>query len=194
MIAALETRLARIGVTYFAPLRRHLLSFWRWWSKELGALLPASMQRAIAASNEQLFAQVSGTNLVVFQGSIERMQELAQFPLDARDSALPDIHAGTRQVVLLLPPERLLDTTVTLPAATEENLREVLAFEMDQLTPFTVDQVYYGFERSTNCCPHSNVSVCGQVLCLPKQAAHNCTTLTCYRKLLRKRHAPRLNG
>lgn len=146
MIAALETRLARIGVTYFAPLRRHLLSFWRWWSKELGALLPASMQRAIAASNEQLFAQVSGTNLVVFQGSIERMQELAQFPLDAGDSALPDIHAGTRQVVLLLPPERLLDTTVTLPAATEENLREVLAFEMDQLTPFTADQVYYGFE------------------------------------------------
>jgi len=146
MIAALETRVARFGVAYIAPLQRRVLVFWRWWSKELVALLPTSMQQAIAASNERLFAQVSGKNLVVFQGSIERMQELAQFPLDAVDSALPDIQANARQVVLLLPPDRILDTTVTLPAATEENLREVLAFEMDQLTPFTVDQVYYGFD------------------------------------------------
>lgn len=146
MIATLETRMARFVVAYIAPLQRHILTFWRWWSKELVALLPISMQQAIATSNERLFVQVSGTNLVVFQGSIERMQELAQFPLDASDSALPDIQAHTRQVVLLLPPDRILDTTVTLPAATEENLREVLAFEMDQLTPFTVDQVYYGFD------------------------------------------------
>jgi general secretion pathway protein L len=145
MIAALQSRAARLGVTYIAPLQRRVLEFWRWWSKELVALLPTSMQQAIAASNERLFAQVSGKNLVVFQGSIERMQELAQFPLDANDSALPDIQVHARQVVLLLPPDRILDTTVTLPAATEENLREVLAFEMDQLTPFTVDQVYYGF-------------------------------------------------
>ncbi len=146
MIAALETRVARFGVAYIAPLQRRILAFWRWWSKELVTLLPTSMQQAIAASNERLFVQVSGTNLVVFQGSIERMQELAQVPLDASDSALPDIQAHARQVVLLLPPDRILDTTVTLPAATEENLREVLAFEMDQLTPFTVDQVYYGFD------------------------------------------------
>jgi general secretion pathway protein L len=153
MIAALETRMARFGVAYLAPLRRQILGFWRWWSKELIALLPTSMQRVIATSNERLFVQVSGTNLVVFQGSIERMQELAQFSLEDSESALPDIQAQARQVTLLLPPDRLLDTTVTLPAATEENLREVLAFEMDRLTPFTVDQVYYGFEiidRSSN--------------------------------------------
>ncbi len=146
MIAALQTRVARFGIAYIAPLQRRILVLWRWWSKELVALLPTSTQQAIAASNERLFAQVSGKNLVLFQGSIERMQELAQFPLDASDSALPNIKAHARQVVLLLPPDRILNTTVTLPAATEENLREVLAFEMDQLTPFTVDQVYYDFD------------------------------------------------
>ena len=146
MIATLENRVARFWAAYIAPLQRRILVFWRWWREELIALLPTSMQEAIAASNERLFAQVSGKNLVVFQGSVERMQELAQFPLDASDSALPDIQAHARQVVLLLPPDRILNTTVTLPAATEENLREVLAFEMDQLTPFTVDQVYYDFD------------------------------------------------
>ena len=146
MIAALEARMTRFGVAYIAPLQRRIVSFWRWWSRELIALLPDSMQQAIAASNERLFVQVSGTNLIVFQGSIERMQEVAQFAFDASDAALPDIQAHTRQVVLLLPPNQILDTIVTLPAATEENLHEVLSFEMDRLTPFTADQVYYGFD------------------------------------------------
>lgn len=146
MIAALEARMTRFGVAYIAPLQRGILAFWRWWSKELVALLPDSMRQAIAASNERLFVQVSGTNLIVFQGSIDRMQEVAQFAFDASDSALPDIQAHTRQVVLLLPPTQILDTVVTLPAATEENLGEVLSFEMDRLTPFTAGQVYFGFD------------------------------------------------
>jgi len=95
MIAALETRMARFGVAYIAPLRRRILAFWRWWSKELVALLPISVQQAIATSNERLFVQVSGTNLVVFQGSIERMQELAQFPRPARH---PGTHTTGRAV------------------------------------------------------------------------------------------------
>jgi general secretion pathway protein L len=32
---------------------------------------------------------------------------------------------------------------VTLPAATEENLSQVLAFEMDRLSPFAADEVYF---------------------------------------------------
>jgi len=34
---------------------------------------------------------------------------------------------------------------VTMPAATEENLRQVLAFEMDRLTPFKADEVYFDY-------------------------------------------------
>jgi general secretion pathway protein L len=34
---------------------------------------------------------------------------------------------------------------LTLPLAAEENLREVLGFEMDQHTPFQADKVYYDF-------------------------------------------------
>src|SRR5690606_22651989 len=33
--------------------------------------------------------------------------------------------------------------TLNLPAAAEENLRQVLAFEMDRQTPFKADQVYF---------------------------------------------------
>ncbi len=146
MNGTLQTQLARLSINYIAPLQRHARTFWRWWSAELLTVLPDSMRQSIASSDEYLFVQISGTDLVVFRGTIERMQELARFPIDAHDSALPDIDQSSHQTTVILPPQKVLETTVTLPAATEENLREVLAFEMDQLTPFSVDDIYYGFE------------------------------------------------
>jgi general secretion pathway protein L len=38
-----------------------------------------------------------------------------------------------------------LSRRVTMPAATEENLRQVLSFEMDRLTPFPADEVYFDY-------------------------------------------------
>jgi len=146
VIPALDKLGSRIDVGYVAPVRRKATSFWRWWRGELVALLPESLQRAIEAGSERLFVQVSGPELVVFQGSVERMQEIARCPIDDDTGETPDIAPSTRPVVLLLPPDAFLQTIVTLPAATEENLHEVLAFEMDRLTPFRAEQVYYGFE------------------------------------------------
>ena len=51
----------------------------------------------------------------------------------------------TGEVILCLPADKVLTRTLTLPLATEENLREVLAFQMDRQTPFTVEQVYYDY-------------------------------------------------
>jgi len=146
MNTSIQAQLTRFEIAYVAPLYRFLRSFWQWWTAELLAILPDSMQQSITASEDNLFVQISGTDLVIFQGNIERMQELVRFPIDVDDKALPEINTPSHQVTLLLPPQAVLDTGVTMPAATEENLREVLAFEMDQLTPFTADEVYYGFE------------------------------------------------
>jgi general secretion pathway protein L len=44
---------------------------------------------------------------------------------------------------IALPPGQALVRRVTMPAATEENLATVLGFEMDRLTPFRADEVYY---------------------------------------------------
>jgi len=46
---------------------------------------------------------------------------------------------------------RTLRRSISLPAAAEDNLRQVLAFEMDRQTPFKADQVYFDYivaERS----------------------------------------------
>lgn len=149
MIPALDRLGSRIEVGYVAPVRRKATSFWRWWQGEIVTLLPEKLRRAIEAGSERLFVQVSGSELLVFRGSIERMQEIARFPVDEEPETGSGFDSGTKPVVLLLPPDAFLRTVVTLPAATEENLREVLAFEMDRLTPFRADQVRYGFHIIT---------------------------------------------
>jgi general secretion pathway protein L len=45
--------------------------------------------------------------------------------------------------VLCIPAESVLQRNLTLPTAAEENLRQVLAFEMDRQTPFKADQIYF---------------------------------------------------
>ena len=50
-------------------------------------------------------------------------------------------------LVLMLPAPWVLSRTVVLPAAAAENLRQVLGFELDRLTPFTADQVYFDYRQ-----------------------------------------------
>ncbi|WP_456373485.1 PilN domain-containing protein [Thiolapillus sp.] len=49
-------------------------------------------------------------------------------------------------LVLMLPAPWVLSRTVVLPAAAAENLRQVLGFELDRLTPFAADQVYFDYQ------------------------------------------------
>jgi general secretion pathway protein L len=52
-------------------------------------------------------------------------------------------NAGERRVVLSLAPQDALRTTINLPLAAENNLAQVVGFEIDRLTPFKTEQVYY---------------------------------------------------
>ncbi len=45
--------------------------------------------------------------------------------------------------VLRLPPDTLLERPVTLPLAAERDLARVLGYEMDRLTPFPADEVFF---------------------------------------------------
>ncbi len=51
--------------------------------------------------------------------------------------------AGAEEVILQLPPDQVMQRDLTLPLATEDNLREVLGFEIDRLTPFQRERVSY---------------------------------------------------
>jgi general secretion pathway protein L len=45
--------------------------------------------------------------------------------------------------VLRVPPDLLLERDITLPLAAEHDLKRVVAYEMDRLTPFRIDEVFW---------------------------------------------------
>jgi general secretion pathway protein L len=109
-------------------LRQQLVAsrFARWWVAELSSMVPAGLRPA-------------GPDFASLQ----------QVPIDAVAArSNPADGRAPHDVTLTLPPERALYKTLTLPFATEENLRQVLEFQVDQLTPFTADQVYFGYRVS----------------------------------------------
>lgn len=132
-------------VRYATPLLDRARGFWTWWSAELLAILPGSVRDAIARRRQKLIIEADATELRLGLGTEGATKPLFSLPLDDagdRDARVP---RGVQQSILLMPAGKVLVRALTLPLAAEENLREVLAFEMDQHTPFTEDQVYYDF-------------------------------------------------
>jgi general secretion pathway protein L len=129
------------------PWRLKLAAFWRWWMGELAQLLPERLARG---SRLPLLA-FDGGDVVLAEpraaaGPNARVAAATLEPAQAR-AALRRIleNAGeTRgRARLRLAREQVLVRRVSMPAATEENLAQVLAFEMDRLTPFRADDVYF---------------------------------------------------
>lgn len=122
---------------------RRLHDFWSWWSSELLGMLPGRLRALVGTGRQQLFLEIRGTDVAVSRGTRTESGAAEQrvYPLNGGEP--PSLPTGIGQVVLLLPREKVLAKPVSLPLAAEENLREVLSFEMDRLTPFSADQVYF---------------------------------------------------
>lgn len=121
-------------------------AFWSWWSTELLDMLPEKARNALQPAGTSLFLELDGTDVVTSHGSIHVGKPVAGYPLAAGDKTpVIAVDDNVREIVLCLPQDKVLIKPLKLPLATEENLCEVLAFEMDRQTPFKADQVYYDF-------------------------------------------------
>ncbi|MCO4756678.1 MAG: PilN domain-containing protein [Oceanospirillaceae bacterium] len=134
-------------------------AFWYWWTGELMGVLPSTLRNKLHRRGQYLMAELHDGQCSIRYGSRGNLMPVTRFaiqeePLIADDirQQLTELGRKADQVILLIPPEMLLTKTLQLPAATENGLENVLRFEMDRHTPFTAEQVYYGFrviERDT---------------------------------------------
>jgi general secretion pathway protein L len=134
-----------LRIRYAAPALAHLREFWSWWTGELLALLPQRARTAIAQRRQKLFIEAAPDKLSLALGTWANSRSVMDLPVEVRDKALGDVPRDAQQNILLMPTSKVLATSLKLPLATEENLREVLGFEMDQHTPFHADKVYYDY-------------------------------------------------
>jgi general secretion pathway protein L len=140
-----QRSLQPLRIRYADPLLGRLRSFWRWWSGELFQLLPENLQKAIAQRQQKLYVEVDNDKLLLSLGNHAAQREVLRLALDAAGAEDADIPREAQQTILLLPDDKVLAKRIALPAAAEENLREVLGFEMDLHTPFEASEVYYDY-------------------------------------------------
>jgi general secretion pathway protein L len=134
-----------------APFRQKLAAFWRWWKGEIARLVPERFSMLRGGGSAPMIA-LDGDDVVLASppaGGGEARAVLAALDDARRKAAVRALleRAGeTRgRARLALGHGEALMRKVTMPAATEENLRQVLAFEMDRLTPFKADEVYFDY-------------------------------------------------
>ena len=137
---------------------------WRWWSGELKAMLPTAILRwldgdAVAAN---VAVDAGGVTVINVGNEATKSSLPRRVPIDAfaNNPLLRDlISAGRDRVRLVLTPDQALVKTITLPLATEENLRAVVGFELDRHTPFTPDQAYYDVQTVRRDPQHEKITV-----------------------------------
>lgn len=125
---------------------------WNWWLEELLGLIPERWQQRLRRRGNLLLIEADEQSLSFRFGSFGTAELITRVPL-GEDGSLPGLSpeqfdARVRkadQVILLVPEQRVLRKAITLPAATEPSLENVLRFEMDRYTPFTSEQVFFGY-------------------------------------------------
>ncbi len=131
--------------------RSQIGTFFSWWKDELLGCLPKALGERLSSAPAKIVlgqgidggwqaARVRGT-----KREAERNLDLNDVASVRRAlgflEALNDQPAETK--VLALSADKVLRKRLSLPLAAEENLRQVLSFEMDRQTPFKADQVYF---------------------------------------------------
>lgn len=142
--SVLTSQLARVRVAYAGTALHRFLT---WWGRELAALVPVRVRDWFMERREEVRAGIEGGELVLTPPAPATPLRIALVPEAA--AARPLVaQALVRDeeppaVVLALPGARVLRRTLELPMAAEENLRQVLGFELDRQTPFRAEQVYF---------------------------------------------------
>ena len=123
--------------------------FLRWWGGELAFLVPAPLRKLLGQGRARLILTRNDGLLKISGGFQDGVRELGQWPLEEAGPALREQLLAENpslddaEWVLRLNSSQSLVKVFKLPAVAEENLRQVVAFEMDRLTPFSGPQVYF---------------------------------------------------
>ena len=134
----------------------------RWWASELAPLVPAPARGAMARRRLRPVVAFEGDVATIWRPAMRdggvTMQRAGEIPLagDAAAVAAAGRGAvaslarvayggvtGTPRVRIAIPRSSVLRRTLTLPGAVEESLRQAVGYDLDRLTPFKSDELYY---------------------------------------------------
>lgn len=124
--------------------------FFQWWMQELKDLMPPQLRGVLGAETKPpLWLQLHETQLFFYEKTPDGDKQLACFPLD--DEGMKQLQRFFAEhperldceKILRLHKLQALARRIILPAATEDNLRQVIGYEINRYTPFSEQELYY---------------------------------------------------
>ncbi|MEE4304817.1 MAG: PilN domain-containing protein [Wenzhouxiangella sp.] len=145
-----------------------LPGFLKWWRGELAGLFPRSLRERMIPPRPQLWLvpQAEDRRFTVWAGGDSPdlrdtfgASEDAGLLRDRWQELLGGFEDGQPEIRLCLPPEDMLHCPVELPLAVESNLTESLRYQLDQVTPFSADQVYFDYDIVERDAEHGRLKI-----------------------------------
>jgi general secretion pathway protein L len=132
---------------------KHTHNFLNWWLTGLLYLLPIDLREKIRHTSDRLLVELDedSINLRLYHGASNELLQTRSLQKDdklefiALQEWLDGLRTNDTEFILLAPMNKILFKSLTLPASAKDNVREILGFEMDRQTPFTVEQVYFDY-------------------------------------------------
>ena len=126
-------------------------AFLRWWGGELAALAPPALRRAVTGRTAQVLAKpaANGVALTLAQrGRLKPLGALDALPRAALRRMARAARRGGLTVALAVPSAQTATRRVALPAAAERDAEAALALDMDRLTPFAAEELFWGWRMA----------------------------------------------
>jgi len=126
-----------------------LKRFFQWWGRELSFCLPEKIRQILSDKTSHVLLTVTSDSILFDQLLDQQTHRLATLAIEqASPENFQQLIArhdelGKAKYVLRLSDKQAIKKILYLPVAAKENLLQVVAFEIDRVTPFKAEQVYY---------------------------------------------------
>ncbi len=126
-------------------IQRFLTRFFRWWSRELAALLPAQLRQAATRKLDAVIVAMDGDRLAVCVRRNETLMSVDSGDASGVAEVLNAIADRPPLLLLRVPKKQLLCKKLSLPFAAQRDLSSALSLAIDRETPFECSEVYWGY-------------------------------------------------
>lgn len=116
--------------------------FLSWWGRELRAIVPKGLRRVFAPA-AVLVADVDETLRLDRRGAVTDLGALSGLEPRALRRLRSAVKSGRLPTVLCVDDAAVVRRSVSLPTAAAEDLRAVLRYEIERVTPFEAEELFF---------------------------------------------------
>jgi general secretion pathway protein L len=114
-----------------------------WWTQQMADLAAPLLRRVRPAVPDALLLASEPAGMRIERRRKGRIEPVGRIAANADPAELRALLGRRREPLVLVLPSPLLICEATLPAAAQAGLDRVLRYEMDRLTPFAADSVFF---------------------------------------------------